>query len=137
MPSLIAHIDAIARQRKRDVLYVQFHHWDDVKGPVLHENSEAARQQIINWLQANNYLWQPCGHIARTDLMLPYLGQIYIDVPYDNTLPAYLKLSIFLENPDGSMRIPGADFCCLTYEAAMKNSHHDAPGFWEQWAKDF
>ena len=55
--------------------------------------------------------------------MLSYLGQIYIDVPYDITLPEYQKLTLFLENPDGTMRIPGADYCCLTHDAAMKNSH--------------
>lgn len=136
MPMQIPYIDVIARQKKRDVLFVQFHPWDNDLGR-RHENWETARHQITNWLTTNGYAWQPCGHIANPNLMLPYLGQFYIDLPYDTTLPEYQKLAAYLENPDGTMRIPGAHFCYLTYEAAMQNSHHDEPGYWEQWAEDF
>lgn len=69
--------------------------------------------------------------------MLPYRGQIYVDVPYDDSLPEYRKLADFLENPDGSARLPNAIFCYLPLEKAMENAHHDEPGFWEKWAENF
>jgi hypothetical protein len=137
MPMIIQHIDAIARQKKRDVLFVLFHRHTDEDDLGQPERREALRQSVIEWLEANGYVWQPCGHVADTSLMMSYQGQIYIDVPYDETLPEYRKLATFLEYPDGTTRLPGVDFCYLRYERALENVEHDAPGFWEKWAEDF
>lgn len=137
MPMLIEHIDAIARQKKRDVLFVQFHRYDDTMKRVQENDWETIRQGIIDWLEANGYAWQPCGHVASIGLTMSYQGQIYIDVPFDQNLPEYQKLASFLENPEGTMRIPGATFCCHRYASALKNAAHDEPGFWEKRAEDF
>jgi len=133
MPRLISHIDAIARQKQRDVLYLVFCPEQDGsawKGlPV--------RQQIIDWLTAHGMGWQPCGPIADECVMESYRGQFYIDLPFDKALPAFQALEAFLENPDGSTRFPQVAFCCLPLAKAMENVAHDAPGFWERWAEKF
>lgn len=145
MPMLIEHIDAIARQKKRDVLYVVFHL--PASGTADDDELERRsgidwqtlpiRQQLIDWLDARNIGWQPCGPFANVCVMMGYCGQIYIDLPWDESLPDYLALQALLELPDGSMRYPEATFYCCTLDKAMKNAAHDEPGFWERWAEKF
>ncbi len=144
MPQLIEHIDAIARQKQRDVLYVWFHGGKpskDGKRPRMEEDfawaKSPVRKQVTEWLDVNHIVWMPCAGVANTNCMMPYLGQIYIDLPFDKEVPEYQKLESYLENPDGSMRVPGAEFCYWPLERAMENSAHDAPGFWEKWAENF
>jgi hypothetical protein len=38
----------------------------------------------------------------------------------------------FLETPDGKMKIEGAEFRYWPLEVAMKNKHHDEPGYMGQ-----
>ena len=151
MPMLIEHIDAIARKKQRDVLYLVFKSEKSPGGEL--PNSDAVddpfsdllcdwenlpvRQQITEWLESNEINWRPCGYVANTNMMIGYQGQIYIDVPFDTTLPDYKKLAGFLENPDGTMRLSNTLFCYLPLEHAMKNAHHDEPLFWEKWAENF
>lgn len=145
MPMHIEHIDAIARQKQRDVLYAAFHppatsQQEAEKGVMAGEfdwRTMPIRQQIIDWLAAQGIDWKPCGHYANVCLMMGYRGQIYIDLPFDAALPAYQKLEKFLELPDGSMRFPEATFFCCPLDKAMKNAAHDEPGFWERWADNF
>ncbi|MBY0577917.1 MAG: hypothetical protein K2P57_02615 [Burkholderiales bacterium] len=148
MPMLIEHIDAIARKKQRDVLCVAFEpdnpsgspeddDYDPFQWVFIDWENLPVRQQIIDWLDGNGIEWQPCAHIANPNTMLPYRGWIYIDVPYDTSLPEYRKLADFLENPDGSMRLQHAVFCFVPLEKAMENAHHDEPGFWEKWAENF
>lgn len=95
------------------------------------------RKQVIEWLDANNYSWEACGEIASENSMIPYMGTIYIKVPYDLENLDYKKLQNYLENPDGTMRFASAFFNYLPLTVAMKNAHHDVPGFWEKWAETF
>lgn len=134
MPQLIEHIDAIARTKVRDVLFVIFH--KNLRDRIDWERLPV-RQQIIEWLDANAIAWKPCGHVASTSFMGPYLGQIYVDVPFDESDLTYQRLCSYLEKPDGSMALVGAEFCYHPLSEAMKNAHHDDPGFWEKWAEDF
>jgi hypothetical protein len=145
MPIAIEHIDAIARQKKRGVLFVQFHPItrtdEDACGlpgapPVKWENLPI-RQKIIDWLESHGIGWELCGHFASEHLMMGYLGQVYIDLPYDQTLPAYRELEAFLENPDGTARYPDAWFAYCPLEQALKNSAHDEPGYWDREADAF
>lgn len=149
MVMLIEHIDAIARKEQRDVLYVQFHQptsdedlkEENVDGLGFFDELDwehlPRRRQIIGWLDAHGIGWRHCADFANENGIFPYLGQIYIDLPYDPTLPAYKELQAFLENPDDSMRFPDTTFCYVPLEMAMKNAAHDEPGFWEEWAKNF
>ena len=151
MPLLLEHIDAIARHKQRGVLYVEFHPlalnpevgeglsdqdvWAWKTMPDSAWQTLPIRQKIIDWLDAQVIGWQRCGHFADLGLMMGYRGQLYIDLPYDQSQPAFEALQAFLENPDGSMRYPKVFFIYCALDKAMENATHDAPGFWDRWAE--
>ena len=144
MPMIVEHIDAIARRKQRGVLFIEFHRpGKAAEGEVFSDvlvrdwNTLPVRQEIIDWLEAQGIGWSPCGHFANESLMMDYRGQIYFDIPFDSGLPAFSDLVAFLESPDGSMRLPDTAFIYVPLEVAMKNVHHDKPGFWESWAERF
>jgi len=125
MPQLLQHIDQIAREKKRDVIYIEFHnfagnyHLDYRKNP--------SREIIADWLATNNIPHWECGGPEVGFWSTRYRGEIYIDVPYDKCDPLYLKIESFLENPDGTMRFEGAWFRGLTLASCMLNAHLDEP----------
>ena len=141
MPMLIEHIDAIARQKGRDVLFLDFptELGEDIFDAFdVDWKNIPIRQQIITWLEQNKIGWSHCGYFADENSMGGgYQGRVYIDVPFDPKDPVYQKLSDYLETPEGEMKLAGVKFCYLPLEIAMKNAHHDVPGFWEKWAEDF
>lgn len=61
-----------------------------------------------------------------------YNGFLYVDVPYDVDNEDFKKLSAYLEHPDGTMRFDDMIFAYFPLERAMKNKHHDEPGFWDK-----
>lgn len=134
MPHLIKHIDKIAREKQRDVLYVQF----DSKF-YSSDNYEKwkARTRFIHWLQQNSIFYEECGGFASENSIESYRGQLYIDIAYDESLTEYQKLSEYLEYADGRMKIKGLLFCYVPLEKAMKNKHHDGEEFGEKWAESF
>jgi hypothetical protein len=136
MPELIEHIDAIARKKQRDVLNIRFYTRDTdlIKYDHL---SDPERLRVIVWLEEHAIPWQPCGPVADEQCMSSYRGDVYVEVPYDTTNPTYQLLQTYLENPDGTMRHPTVTFLYYPLELAMKNAHHDEPGFWERWAENF
>lgn len=137
MPALIEHIDAIGRQKRRDVLYLTFHpQMRDAQSAYQYELDDR-RDVVIAWLNEQGVAWKSCGPYANLRRMESYRGQIYLDVPFDENLENYRRLRDFLEHPDGSMRHEGIRFYVLPLSQAMENSEHDAPGFWERWAEDF
>ena len=137
MPQLIEHIDAIARQQGRDVLYIEFHPEAPGERKGYDYARDPVRAAVLAWLDGHAVPWRECGPIADLRIMSPYRGQVYVDVPYDEALPAYRAVRDYLEHPDGSMRQPGVRFYLLTHKFAMKNAEHDEPGFWERWYEDF
>lgn len=142
MPMLIEHIDAIARKKQRDVLYVTFHPIKSSDNRILHFTpfaweQDTKRQEVCKWLSEHHIHWQICGHIANENSMISYQGQIYLDVPYDNNDSLYALVRDYLEYPDGSQRFETVGFWYLPLEKAMENAHHDEPGFWENWAENF
>ena len=142
MPMIIEHIDAIARQKQRDVLYLTFGSkksadfdlWD---GSSDNWEQNPMRKTVCQWLTEHYIAWQPCGSVANENMMCSYHGQIYLDVPYDENDPQYVLVRDYLENPDGSMRFETVNFWYLPLVKAMENAHHDEPGFWEKWAENF
>lgn len=141
MPMLIDHIDAIARKLQRDVLCVTFtpqNSEDDLSNRNRYNwKEDKLRQTICNWLTEQNISWKPCQCFANEDFMSRYQGQIYLDIPYDETDPLYILVRDYLENPDGSMRYRTVGFWHLLLEQAMINVHHDEPGFWEKRAENY
>ena len=138
MPTLIDHIDAIARQRQCDVLYLEFHPQDHERYRLYHHEADPQRDTILAWLAANGIDWLPCGPNASSRLaMSSWRGQICFDIAYDEALAAYCQLRDYLELPDGSMRHAGVRFCVQPLGHAMKNAAHDEPGYWDRRAEDF
>jgi hypothetical protein len=143
MPQLIQHIDAIAREKQRDVLYLEFAPkpseddvWGDNNGRYSF-GQDPVRKQILDDLTNMGVTWTSCGGFANENYMASYAGQIYLDVPFDKELPLYQTLETYLEHPDGTMCFDTVRFCFVPLQAAMKNAHHDEPDFWEKWAEDF
>jgi hypothetical protein len=138
MPMLVEHIDAIARKKQHDVLAIYFHPetvYEDWGS--YNYKRDPHRKRVILWLKKHKIEWQECGDFASENCMCSYLGQIYIDVPFDENDPQYQLVRDYLENLDGSMRNEQVIFRYLPLELAMKNAHHDVPGFWEKWAENF
>ncbi|MBP6241341.1 MAG: hypothetical protein KA389_00880 [Hydromonas sp.] len=152
MPQIIQYIDAIARHRQRDVLYLVFGARtvreymreestdDDADGDVFDTLDEwertPNRQLVLDWLDEQGMAWQPCGGFANVNVMPPYMGFVYVDVPYDTALPEYQKLEAFLEQADGSRVFPDVLFCYVPLAMAMNNAKHDDPDFWARWAEE-
>ncbi|NYE60727.1 hypothetical protein FHW58_001879 [Duganella sp. 1224] len=130
MPQLIEHIDAIARRQRRAVLYLEFHRATPQRRyDYAHD---AQRGAVLAWLDAHGLAWGPCGEFADVNVMSSYMGQIYLEVPYDESLAAYRLVRDYLEHPDGSMRHPTVRFCVMPLDYALRNAEHDTPGFWER-----
>ena len=136
MPMLIDHIDAIARKKGRDVVFLDFpqeENEDPFTGFDVDWDGLPIRKQIIAWLEQNQIAWRPCGDFADENMMIDgYRRRIYVDVPFDIGDHVYQRLQKYLETPDGASRFAGVKFCYLPLEMAMKNAHHDEPGFWER-----
>ncbi len=145
MPVLIEHIDAIARQKQRDVLFLEFNSAGP-RGPFdeIARGDQGcdwatlpSRLKIIGWLNERNIVWKPCGAFANTSFMTSYRGQIYIDIPFELSSAEYKALEAFLEFPDGKSRFDDVTFFVLPIAKAMENAAHDEPGFWDRWAENF
>ena len=134
MPMIIEHIDKIARDKKRDVIYIEF---DRDVYPSYDYEEYTERINLIKWLEKNNTNYSICGHYASENGWESYRGQLYIDIPMDDDNPKYQLLNNHLENKDGSFKIKGVSYMYLPLKIAMKNAHHDEPGFWDKWAEDF
>lgn len=137
MPALIEHIDAIARQKGRAALYLEFHPQPAAERRSYRFEHDPMRAQVLAWLDANGVAWRPCGPLANPAVMASWLGQVYLDLPWDEALPAYRVLRDYLELPDGSMRHPGVRFYAMPLELAMENAEHDEPGYWQRRAEEF
>lgn len=144
MPQLIKYIDQIAREKQRDVLYLEFNpkptkddFFGDNNGRYSFED-DSVRTKVLDDLTKMGVTWWFCGPFADENFILRgYDGQVYVDVPYDKDLPLYQKLESYLEHPDGTMRFESVRFYIVPLSVAMKNAHHDEPGFWEKLAEDF
>lgn len=135
MPTLIEHIDAIARKLKRDVLYLEF---PKAQRPRHADyRSLDSRQRIIQWLDSQGIGWRECAQFASETVIRSYAGEIFIDVAFDEADGRYRKLQAFLEYPDGTIRFDDVRFYVVSLELARKNAHHDEPGFWDRWADNF
>lgn len=137
MPAVIEHIDKIARTKQRDVLYLEFHPHERAARRAYRYADDPVRKMVLRWLDEEQFGWQECGPYANPNAMSPYLGQVYLDVPYDESSSRYCRLRDYLEHADGSMRHEGVRFYAMSLEYANENAEHDEPGFWERWAEGF
>ncbi len=131
---IIEHIDKIARDLQRDVLYIAFDH---EHFPSYDYENYLVRNGLLQWLDDHEISYRKCGEIASENGWESYRGQLYIDLPFDENNEKYLLLDDHLCNEDNTPKIKGVVFYYLTLEIAMKNAHHDEPGFWDNWADNF
>lgn len=131
MPQLIRHIDEIARQKQREVIFLGFsnNEWA--------ASNKAAREKAITWLEANTIPYEPCGLMANEQCMPSYEGHLYLDIPHDQDNPLFQTLLAHFENEDGSSKVPHTLIYSMDLSMALKNKHHDEPGFWERQAENF
>jgi len=134
MAQIIKHIDQIGREQNRDVLYIEFDR--EIYSDYIYEQYEE-RNNLLKWLDDNDIPYVKCADYASENGWESYRGQLYIDVPMDKNNDKYKLLNEHLENNDGSFKIKGVNYIYLPLEIAMKNKHHDEPGFWDKWAEDF
>ena len=109
LSQLLKHIDAIAREKNRDVLFVHFDHY-------VHPDRDAhsVRQRLIGWLEQQGIIYMPCLGVDQTLHSEIYSGGLYLDVPFDLQHKIYQKLSHYLEDEQGNMKIKGIQFFVLS-----------------------
>lgn len=134
MPMIIEHIDKIARKVQRDVLFVGF---DREIFPSYEFETYEARNDLIQWLDEHEISYKLCGPIASENGWESYRGQLYVDLPFDEKNEKYQLLDKHLCNEDNTPKISGVIFYYVSLDIAMKNAHHDEPGFWDDWADNF
>ena len=137
MLGMIAHIDTIARREGRAMLYIEFQPQAFSEWRRYRYAEDLMHAAVLAWLDTQGFTWQVCGPFADPDVTVPYLGQVALDAPYEECLSKYRRLRDYLESPDGTMCHAGVRFCGITFDYAVRNATHDAPGFWESVGANF
>jgi hypothetical protein len=115
MPMLIHHIDAIAREKKRDVLFLHFENYIEDKD--LEDN---ARNTVLAWLDEHGIAYTPCMGIEDESIIDGYLGDVYLELPFDEQDPQYQLVQQYLEDDEGNMKIEDVFFFVLSFEVALE-----------------
>lgn len=125
----IKTIDQIAREKQRDVLFIQ------VKPNPLksfeHYRNYKPWQEIKSWLEENEIPHEICGPFFEDQIVIEgYCGDIYIDLPDDDSLEKIQKIDKYFDysgiRADGKVRIS-----CLPYEKALQYAERDTAEFWD------
>lgn len=114
MPKVVQAIDEIAREKNRDVLFIQF------EGFAEKQQQDTVRNHVLAWLDQQGIAYESCVSIAEDEVIGAYAGDIYVDVAYDTENPIYQKLSQYLEDDQGNMKIEGVLFFVLSLETALE-----------------
>ncbi|WP_290901736.1 hypothetical protein [Aquabacterium sp.] len=133
MVMLVDYLDAIARRKKRDVLYVDF-------GLALGSCPDRsawkmlpARTQLIEWFCEQEIELEIAVFVANDEILItpPYRGEFYIDIPYDKDDPKCQLVLQHMETNDGFSKLHGVRLCLLELSVAEKYAYRDLPGFLE------
>lgn len=115
MPQVLKHIDAIAREKNRDVLFIHFENYQ--------ENGEAddpIRSIVLDWLEDHEIAFQPCMGLEQEGFFDVYSGDIYIDLAVDEQDSNYREICEYLEDDEGNMLLDGVLFFVLDLEIALE-----------------
>ena len=115
MPKLLKHIDEIAREKNRDVLFIHFENYEE-NG----QGDDPIRSIVLDWLEDHEIEYQPCMGLEQEGYIETYCGDIHIDLAFDKNNPLYQELSEYLEDEEGNMRIDGVLFFVLSLETALE-----------------
>lgn len=121
MPQIIRTIDEIAREKQRDVVFVQFHNFST--GFVADYRTNPSREAIMSWLDQQSISYMPCGGFDSGCIVEGYDGELYIDVTIDESDKNFLKLARwFLPDGEGP-RYTNAWLYYLPLAVALLNSN--------------
>ena len=134
MAQILKHIDKIAREKNRDVIFINF---DREVFPSYKYTEYKDRNELLQWFDKNDIPYQECGPIADEYSWESYRGQLYVDLPIDDNNEKYQLLCEHLDAPNGTFKIKGVESWIFPLKEALKNKHHDEPGFWDKWAENF
>lgn len=121
MPQIIRTIDEIAREKQRDVIFIQFHNFSS--GFVADYRTNPSRKAIVSWLDENRIAYIPCGGFDSGCIVEGYDGELYIDVPIDENDDDFFKLCTWFFPADGKRRYENAWLFYLPLAVALLNSH--------------
>jgi hypothetical protein len=123
MPRLIRTIDEIAREKQRDVIFVQFHNFST--GFVADYRTNPSREAIISWLDEQHIAYVPCGGFDSGCIVEGYDGELYIDVAIDEDDDNFFKLTERFIGKGGQRRYENAWLFYLPLVVAMLNSNEE------------
>ena len=121
MVYLIHNIDQIARQKKKNVIFVKFTPAETAAVKKRLKNIETKRKMVIDWLDKRNIHWEPCFDIFDGAIAELYEGHIHIELSVDKKDQKFLELCRFLENEDETPKFEGVSLLFLRYSDAKKN----------------
>ena len=121
MVALLYHIDEIARRIKRDVLWVAFEYSERGSLEKMPRRLRQHRSKIITWLSKRNIRYQECYGVFDGALEEPYRGDVFVDLPLDNSNADFVALEEMLETAGGSSKIEGIVLYALPLKVARKN----------------
>ena len=121
MPQLLLTIDEIAREKQRDVIFVQFHNFST--GFVADYRTNPSRKAIISWLDEQRIAYIPCGGFDSGCIVEGYDGELYIDVAIDADDANFFKLSERFIGEGGMRRYENAWLFYLPLAVALLNSN--------------
>lgn len=115
MPQQLQHIDQIARDKNRDVLFLHFEHYQEDEA-----GDDPIREIVITWLEDHDIQFVPCMGLEQESLVDVYSGDLYIDLAVDEEDPIYQALCEYLEDDEGNMRLDGVLFFVLSLDLALE-----------------
>ncbi|ESK38727.1 hypothetical protein P256_01546 [Acinetobacter nectaris CIP 110549] len=115
MPEIVPYIYDIAIEKNRGVLFISFKDLNANEFIRFRYPDHTPRTELIDWLKH-----QKINFSAAVLDYYNYLGELYIDVPYNPNDPTYKTLSEHLETKDGHPKIEGVYFYYLPLEKALE-----------------
>jgi len=127
MPQILEYIDHIAIEKQSTVLFLIFTPPQENLSTLerinwIYWEKHPSRIKVTQWLNANSIKWRPCAGYSNSGQLEGYDGTIFIDTPYDNSCKEYRKLENYLENPDGTLKLPYMKFGYLPLDMAIEIS---------------
>jgi len=119
MPQLIEHPETLAIRKQRDVLFVDF---PELWMSEYDWETYSRRDRLIKFLDSQGIGWSPCAppRSKNGTLIEGYMGDIYLDVPFDSGNAHYQMLQHRLEFPDGTLRDPKVRFRLMDLTTALQ-----------------
>ena len=109
MSESLPYIDAIAREKNRDVLFI---HFEEPNSPIV--------EIVLAWLEDHEIGYSACLGLEEESLNDHELEHTYIDLAVDEEDPLYRELCEYLEDDDGKMKLDGVLFFVLSLETALE-----------------